>query len=192
MAHPGTARPVSGEIVAAPEQAHLAARGPHDAIDADYVEIESAGPLQRDGMATFRGDAGTAPSPARAGPLFWLAGAVAIGAAFWVSGGHALMPAPSGMENVAPRLIIADVRSRAEKVDGQVALLVDGVVRNDGGASAPVPALIVTVLSTEGGTASYRLGTLRTPLAAGSKYGFSSRLDMPKDGVKTVTVTFDE
>lgn len=200
MAYLVTARPVSGEIVAGAGLTGRAAGDRADVVDADYVEIAGEARPSRpaetgpepSGMAMLNAEARGLQAPMRAGPLFWTAGAVVAAAAFWAAGGHALMPAATAVKELAPRLTIMDVRSRAEKVDGQVALLVDGTIRNDGRASGPVPALIVNVLSAEGRTASYRLGTLRTPLAAGAKYGFSSRLDMPKDGVRTVTVTFDQ
>lgn len=131
--------------------------------------------------------------PTRGGPLFWLAGSVAVLAAFWVAGGHAtirpgLVSALSASE---PDLQIANVRSRSETVEGQAALLVNGDIRNDGKLAGQVPALAVTVLTQDGERTVYRLGTLRTPLAPGAKYSFSGRLDMPKDGVKTVSVAFD-
>ena len=38
----------------------------------------------------------------------------------------------------------------------------------------------------------YRLGTSGRPLAPGEAFAFSSRLDVPKNGVKSVSVTFGE
>ena len=36
----------------------------------------------------------------------------------------------------------------------------------------------------------YTLGTSNRSLAPGERFGFSSRLDVPRNGVKTVSVTF--
>jgi hypothetical protein len=38
----------------------------------------------------------------------------------------------------------------------------------------------------------YIMGTARGPLAAGGEFSFSSRLEAPKEGVKSVTVAFRE
>src|SRR5690606_18137604 len=91
-----------------------------------------------------------------------------------------------------PDLQIGNVTSRTQTIEGEVALLVDGDISNAGRSAGKVPPLAVTVLSQDGAKSVYRLGTLRTPLAPGAKYSFSGRLDMPKDGVKTVSVAFDQ
>lgn len=208
MAVSGTARSVSGEMMTvrfAPGSL-LAEHG--DVIDADYVEVtperrpprivKEVAPASAGfgGMAMLqrRADAAVRQGATRGGPLFWFAGGLAVLGAFWVSGGHAMMPV-AGLFSAAPEaadLQIANVRSRAETVEGIEALLIDGDIRNDGEISGKVPALAVHVQSQDGATTVYKLGTLRTPLAPGAKYSFSGRLDMPKDGVKTVSVTFDQ
>lgn len=209
MADTGTARSVSGKMMAAGDLSGYGRSDHADVIDADYVEVTpelrrvhpvedvAGAPVTRMGMAMLdRREGAMLPQrgTTRGGPLFWLAGGLAIVAAFWVSGGHAMMPVTSLLSAArdAPDLQIANVRSRAEAIEGIEALLVDGDIRNEGEIAGRVPALAVQVLSQQGETTIYRLGTLRTPLAPGSKYSFSGRLDMPMDGVKTVLVTFDE
>lgn len=207
MADIGTARPFSGEMMTADFPSGRGAAVAADIIDADYIEVmpderptraeaaTNAAPGHA-GMAMLakNGDSVRSRERARGGPIFWTAGAVAVVASFWVAGGHAmvrddLLFATAQKE---PKLQISNVRSRAETVDGTVALVVDGDIGNEGQAAGAVPSLAVHVLSTQGAEVVYRLRTLRTPLAPSAKYSFSSRLDMPKDGVKTVSVTFDE
>ncbi|MCC6203822.1 MAG: hypothetical protein IT533_02440 [Hyphomicrobiales bacterium] len=218
MADSGTARSVSGEMMAGRRDVVRASAEPagmpagdwaaHDVIDADYIEVSPepqisishartprAAPRKPAGLAFLqRGNGRSQAGGTRGGPLFWLAGVVAVVAAFWVAGGHSalgpgLVAAISAQE---PDLRIDNVRSSTGTVEGEDALVVDGEIRNDGKLSGKVPALAVTVLSQGGETAVYRLGTLRTPLAPGAKYSFSGRLLMPKDGVKTVSVAFDD
>ena len=112
------ARPVSGEIMAAPvagtepgEPAliHAAALIHADVVDAQFETIRpdepavathprlstsigtAAAPVQ--GLATLRKtDTGTRPPVAvRGGPVFWVVGLGLAAGAFWVSGGHALV-----------------------------------------------------------------------------------------------------
>lgn len=209
MADLGTARSVSGEMMTGRPTQDRGAAERGDVIDADYVEVmpelrpanpaDDAAPppgAARTGMAMLnrRENPGRLRVPTRGGPLFWLAGGLAAFGAFWVSGGHAMMPVGQlfSTEPDAADLQIGNVRSRAEAIEGVEALVVDGDIRNEGEISGRVPPLAVQVLSQQGETTVYRLGTLRTPLAPGAKYSFSGRLDMPNDGVKTVSVTFDE
>ncbi|WP_274627649.1 hypothetical protein [Arvimicrobium flavum] len=209
MADSGSARSVSGEMMTAGGATARGADALSDVIDADYVEIvpEPRMPTPREavgaissfnstGMAVLeRGAAAASPSAgARGGPVFWVAGAIAVCAAFWISGGHALVREnlSPATQDISPKLLIGDVRSRSETVEGTPALLVDGEVLNEGRASGEMPSLAIRVTSMDSGVTTYLLGTSRQPLAPGAKYRFSSRLDMPKDGVKTVTVAFDE
>ena len=55
-----------------------------------------------------------------------------------------------------------------------------------------LPALEIRVTGNDGRITRYRLGTAARPLAPGETFAFSSRLDVPKNGVKTVSVTFAE
>lgn len=209
MADIATARSVSGEMMTGGLARGRVNAPPLDIIDADYIEVmpepratkaarrPAAEPTaQQAGLSTLSREpvrVGTKRS-SRGGPLFWLVGGLAVIGAFWISGGHSIVREKLflGAEAPAAKLEISNVRSSNVTVDGAQALIVDGDIRNDGQASGQAPSLVIQVLSVNGQATLYRLGTLRTPLAPGAKYSFSSRLDMPKDGVKTVSVTFDE
>ena len=71
-------------------------------------------------------------------------------------------------------------------------LFVDGEAANDGSAVAHLPPLDIAVTGNDGRITHYRLGTSGRPMAPGETFAFSSRLDVPKNGVKTVSVTFAE
>lgn len=194
----------SGEMMTggAPGRSHAAAA---DVIDADYVEVTADMPsglsserpasapelAQMDMLRGSQAAAGASAFSGRGGPAFWIGGCIAACAAFWISGGHALLREAIPPTSAA-QLSVSDVVTSTRTIDGAPALVVDGLVRNDGKAAGKVPALAIQVVSLAGDTSVYRLGTLQTPLPAGAKYGFSSRLDVPKDGVKTVSVSFDQ
>ncbi|MER9297988.1 hypothetical protein NKI38_16045 [Mesorhizobium sp. M0621] len=211
MADDRTARPVSGEIMTDP--AAIAAtdrfmRGSAaDIVDADYMvmprlvpDVESVSPLPRaivmppiEGMDMLRKPEAPAerPTASRGGPIFWIAGLGAALAAFWVSGGHALVrQAPFLSGAPAPALTISDVTSRVDASGPNPALFVDGEATNDGAKPAQLPPLEIRVTGNDGRTTRYTLGTSGRSLASGERFGFASRLDVPKNGVRTVLVTF--
>jgi hypothetical protein len=210
MADDRTARPVSGEIMTAP--AADAATAPYngstaDIVDADYVVIPHLGPAEDgvppltriaasppvQGMDMLRKpDAPAARAPAvRGGPIFWLAGVGMIAGAFWVSGGHALVrQAPFLSGGQAPLLTISGVRSHVDAAGPQPLLFVDGEAANDGSGPAKLPGVEIRVDGNDGRTTRYTLGTSGRWLASGERFGFSSRLEVPKNGVKAVSVSF--
>ncbi len=206
MADQRTARPVSGEI--------MAGRGAHslptdgvaafaDIVDADY---EVVSPPERDpgrskfqavptpaagGMAMLRRAGGDLTrGPVRGGPIFWTFGMATVVAAFWVSGGHALvhhtLPQP------AAALTISGVSSRIQTAGAKSFLHVDGHAANDGEGTAAMPPLEIRVAANDGRVTRYKLGTSAHQMEPGERFAFSSRLDVPKSGVKTVSVTFGE
>jgi hypothetical protein len=141
-----------------------------------------------------RPDTPPAPrKPTRGGPFFWAAGVGLAAAAFWVSGGHALvrgMPfVGSTPQNV---LRISGVTSRVDASGVNATLFVDGEAANDGEGVEHLPALVIAVTGNDGRVTRYRLGTSGRPLPSGETFAFSSRLDVPKNGVKTVSVAFAE
>lgn len=69
-------------------------------------------------------------------------------------------------------------------------LLVGGEATNDGTIAEKLPPLDIFVTDNDGVVTRYRLGTSGQALAPGEKFAFSSRLDVPKNGVKTVSVSF--
>ncbi|ESY84512.1 hypothetical protein X739_20280 [Mesorhizobium sp. LNHC220B00] len=213
MADERTARPVSGEIMTDP--AAVAAvdrilRAPaDDIIDADYIvlpqpasPVENVSPLPRaivtppiEGMDMLRKPETPAERPpaSRGGPIFWIAGIGAALAAFWVSGGHALVrQAPLLPGAQASALTISGVSSRVDASGANPVLFVDGEAANDGTRPATMPPLEIRVTGNDGRTTRYTLGTSGHSLASGERFGFASRLDVPKNGVRTVLVTFAE
>jgi hypothetical protein len=206
MADQRTARPVSGEIMAG-RAAHALPSGAvtafDDIIDADY---EIVSPPERDpdrsrfpavptpsagGMAMLRRAGGDiATGPVRGGPIFWIFGMAAVAAAFWVSGGHALVHHAS--PKPAAALTISGVSSRIKTAGEKRFLHVDGHAANDGEGTAALPPLEIRVASNDGRVTRYKLGTYARQMEPGERFAFSSRLDVPKSGVKTVSVTFGE
>ena len=130
----------------------------------------------------------------RGGPIFWIVGIGLAAAAFWVSGGHALVRSAPFLGTQAPRRRsrISGVTSRVDASGPQPVLFVDGEAANDGAAAETLPPLDILVTGNDGRITRYRLGTSGRPMAPGERFAFSSRLDVPKNGVKTVSVTFGE
>ncbi|TGQ67366.1 hypothetical protein EN829_023630 [Mesorhizobium sp. M00.F.Ca.ET.186.01.1.1] len=213
MAEDRTARPVSGEIMTDPAAIAVADRimrgSAADIVDADYVVmprsaaiVEAASPPQRiivtpsiEGMDMLRKpDAPAERLPAsRGGPIFWIAGVGAAFAAFWVSGGHALVrQAPVLSSEPVSALSISAVTSRVDASGPNSVLFVDGEAANDGAGPAVLPPLEIRVTGNDGRLTRYTLGTSGRSLASGERFGFASRLDVPRNGVKTVSVTFAE
>jgi len=206
MADQRTARPVSGEIMTG-RAAHTLPSGAVaasvDVVDADY---EIVSPPERDpdssrfhaaptpsvgGMAMLRRAGGDlARGPVGGGPIFWIFGMAAVAAAFWVSGGHALVHHASPQPAAA--LTISGVSSRIQNAGEKTFLHVDGHAANDGEGAAALPPLEIRVASNDGRVARYKLGTFKHQMEPGERFAFSSRLDVPKSGVKTVSVTFGE
>lgn len=208
------ARPVSGEIMTGEASAtELARQGPQgaDVIDAEFETLRPD-PADRLGPGASISPIGTCaiPSlglgslsksrrshavkrgPTRGGPLFWSVGmAIALGA-FWVSGGHALMRAAATETAVTPvnPLRISKVNSRVERHGDRNILFVDGSAINDGAEQTSLPAIAISVTDNGGSILHYRLGTVPDLIGPRSHFNFSTRLEAPKEGVKTVSVAF--
>lgn len=206
-------RAVSGEIKAgAADTDDL--RGPQQVIDADYVSLPPEPPAPEDalrgvgerpaaigstaspsgGMDSLRRHDAPSPASQRGGVLFWSVGALLVLAAFWISGGHALLlHVPLfGAQEPASALRIAGVTSRVDVSGVRPILLIDGEVANDGKVTQPLPPLEIVVAGNDGLVMRYRLGTSGRPLPPGETFAFSSRFDAPMNGVKTVSVAFAE
>jgi len=208
-------RAVSGEIMTGPEGG--SAEGPHgrvvptgDVVDAEYVSLplsaraESHAPESPSSIGSAAAPAvgmdmlrrnepqKMSGSSAPGGPLFWTTSVALVVAAFWVSGGHALVRnAPiAGIEAPRSALRISGVTSRVDDSGTRAILLVDGQAANDGNSLEHLPPIEIAVTGNDGLVTRYRLGTSGRPLSPGETFDFSSRLDAPKNGVKTVTVTF--
>lgn len=220
MADQEKPRAVSGEIMTdRPDARASRAAAAGDVVDAEFISL-SPGPVRTKptsadparpseavssigtasapvgGMDMLRrGQAAGAPlTPARGGPLFWATGTGLILAAFWISGGHALMHGVPlvGTEITPSALTISGVTSRVEASGQRPVLLVDGEAANGGAAVEHLPALEIAVTGNDGRVTRYRLGTSGRPMASGETFAFSSRLDVPKNGVRTVSVAFAE
>ena len=143
-----------------------------------------------EGMAMLARGTGITPQQTSGGPMFWVGGAVIALAAFWVAGGHALFDMRTGITSEPAGLRIASVVSRVDRSGAKPILMVDGKAVNDGIAQLAMPPLQIEVVTSAGTSALYKLGTAGRSLDSGDIFDFSSRLDLPKDGVKTVLVTF--
>lgn len=214
-----TARPLSGEIIAGVPRETERRMGERrvgerreapDIVDADFVTVASdpgearptGGQPETPRKETSPGidilKSGGERSTQRGGPLFWAFGLCLVLAAFWVSGGHALVlrqpvDAPEAASPTSARSIalrITGVSSRIEQQGNRFFLLVDGEVANDGAAGAVLPGLEISVAGKDGRITRYFLGTSETTLEPGRRFTFSNRLEAPKDGVETVTVDF--
>jgi len=215
MADARTARPVSGEIMtdaAIGASVGLASRyASHDIVEADYEVVSqpagrapAAQPVLRvvpapsvEGMDMLRKPDGapTRAPASRGGPIFWIAGVGAALVAFWVSGGDAFvrqMPLFAAGQPGGAAFSISGVTSRVDVSGVRPLLFVDGEAANDGARTAPLPPLEIKVAGKDGRITRYTLGTAGRPLAPGERFTFSSRLDLPKNGVKTVSVVFAE
>ncbi len=216
MADPRTARPVSGEIMAGEPLVPRSLRPESrrdDLVEADFEVVSDAslmgvGAHQMvpsmdargdtfDGMELLRGadaSAGSRGGLPRGGPVFWMFGIAAVLAAFWMSGGHSIVSAAVAPPTTAsgPMLVISDVVSRVDVSGPKPLLFVDGQAGNSGGAVAVMSELEIQVIGNDGRVTRYNLGTSGRTMAPGEKFAFSSRLDVPKNGVKHVSVSFAE
>lgn len=219
MADARTARPVSGEIMTGMAMDATSGRvAPyavpsvgHDIIDADYEVLShradrtpSVSPAPRiaptpsvEGMDMLRKQE-AAPARRRAsrgGPIFWIAGVSATLAAFWVSGGHALVRQAQLFSSDRPAgamFSISGVSSHVDVSGAKPVLFVEGGAANDGASTSPLPPLEIKVTGNDNRITRYTLGTAGQPLAPGERFAFSSRLDVPKNGVRTISVVFAE
>ncbi len=203
MAREPVSRPVSGEILTQrTNRSGIDFASDRDVVEAEYETVvgryqkldrticeaaaEDASPFSLD---VFTGDNGDSRTDS-AGPAFWLIGALLVVGAFWISGGHSLMPA-GGVRtaSVQPNpLTIEHVHSSIEKRGGQAFLLVDGSVANNGSEMLALPDLIIQVKLVDGSITRYRIAGGTEMIVAGGRYVFSSRLGAPEAGVENVKV----
>lgn len=198
-------RLVSGEIMAGPSARPQATRRGEAVADAEYEAVATPAKAQPArfpaakpaiGMDFLKaGTSAAADSSRKAGPLFWAFGLALVALAFWISGGHTL--ARQHVAALAPALSsgplhIAGVTSRVERHNARDILFVDGRAENRGPETQTLPPFEIIVSANDGSTTRYFLGTNDTALAPGERYAFSSRLEAPTNGVKSVSVTFRE
>lgn len=180
-----------------------------DVVDADYevlprltASMDPSSPLSRviakpslEGMDMLRKPKAAMERlrASRGGPIFWIAGLSVAFAAFWISGGHALVrqaPLLLAAQETGAALSISGVTSRIDASGPEPVLFVGGEAANDGASPFPLPPLEIRVTGNDRRTTRYTLEAFNRSLAPGERFGFSSRLDVPRNGVKTVSVTF--
>ena len=210
MGDPTDMPPLSGEIMAGDlprgTQPQAAAA---DVVDAEFVTlprgpaaapasamtvaeipiVRPAFPLT--GMDLLKHAAEPGDVSRRAGIGFWAAGLAAVVAAFWMSGGHTLSRHLPVLRGDAETIRIAGLTSRVADTATGPRLFIDGEVRNTAGGGIVSPDLMIDVTAGDGLVTRYRLATGAGRLASGEARRFSSRLDAPESGVRTVTVTID-
>lgn len=197
-----TTRPLPGEIMTAGVSLPI---GRMRAADADIVdaEFEIVGATARpaapqrfessDRLAFLARDTAAPRAKKHGGLLFWTTGVGLAAIAFWVSGGHALVSRAGGPALLAAShsaFTLSDISARLDHSGPKPVLLVDGEAGNAGSARADLPALEIHVSGGNGAVTRYKLGTSSRSLEPGERFVFSSRLDVPKNGVNTVAVTF--
>ncbi|MEQ1953685.1 hypothetical protein [Mesorhizobium sp. CN2-181] len=208
MAVTSTARPVSGEIMTGRVLRRSAdghATGERDIVDADFEIVGERQPMVPRQSLRPRAEAGmdflaAKPAPARpglfarrGGVLFWSGGVALACMSFWVSGGYALVLPPGDPSAAAgPAFTLSDISSRVDSSGPRPMLFVDGQAGNDGAVGGAMPGLEIRVASLDGAITRYKLGTSSRQLDPGQRFAFSSRLEVPKNGVKSVSVTFAE
>lgn len=212
MADERRGRPVSGEIMtdapAEPFGRRLQPDGV-DIVDADYEVVaagvprpqpghrqaDAAAPEGMDMLRPHGASPAASQAAARGGPLFWSAGMAVVLAAFWVAGGHALlrdMPSVLGPAEAGTAFSVTGVTSRVDSSGLKPVLFVDGEASNDGAGPGPLPPLAIHVTGNDGRVTLYRLGTSGRTLSPGERFAFSSRLEVPRNGVTAVSVGFTD
>lgn len=201
--------PLSGEIMAG--DAHRDAQTQNvagaDVVDAEFVtiprspaasaftapDISIVRPVQPPaGMEVLTARAAQGGGSRRAGIGFWTTGCVAAAAAFWMSGGHTLSRHLPLMRGEAETVRIAGLTSRVADTATGPRLFIDGEVRNTAVDGVVSPDLMINVTAQDGLVTRYRLTTGAGRMASGESRRFSSRLDAPDAGVRSVTVTLDK
>ncbi|WP_347970557.1 hypothetical protein [Foliimonas ilicis] len=206
------ARPVSGEIMtnAADMPAFASARPDFtDVVDADYEIVGGDAPKRESrtesrisnppetsaaGMDILRFDQAVQPARRRGGAMFWSVAIGLIFATFWVSGGHAYFRNALPVESASPvaTLRISNISSRIEDTGTAGVLYIDGEAVNETADSLKRPPLEIRIVGNDGAITRHKLGTAGTMMTPGEKFAFSSRLGVPKTGVRTVSAAFIE
>ena len=156
-----------------------------DIIDAEYVTLTSeptraesksstslrasiaspAAPVAGMDMLRRPREAAAPQGPRAAGRSSGSLGIGLAAAAFWVSGGHALVRGSPFIGADAPQRRAAHFRRHlARRCSGaRPILFVDGEAANDGAAVAHLPPLDIVVTGNDGRITRYRLGTSGRP-----------------------------
>ncbi|MBP0438168.1 hypothetical protein [Tianweitania sediminis] len=124
---------------------------------------------------------------ARAGAMFWICGSALAFCAFWISGGHSILP--EGSLTKSAGVTITNVETRVEESAGRAVLVVDGEARNNGAMDRAMPTILVAVTGQAGTVTRYQISGGGARVAADGTYLFSSRLRVSPEGVQSVAVT---
>jgi len=205
-----SARAVSGEIMTGASARPSPRPSDLDTVDAEFevllpepAETQASWPghaaavaapdTVRTGFETLLNPgASLQPKRQHGGPLFWSLGLCLVAAAFWTAGGHASLSGASGWQRQNALLALTDVTSRLDRTGAKPILLIDGRAGNKGEEATLMPPIEIRVAQQDGKVLRYNLGTSGRKLRGGEDFAFSARLDVPTNGVKTVSVTFAE
>lgn len=125
------------------------------------------------------------------GAGFWFLGMTLVAGAFWFAGGHSLAW-DVWQDGEAGALTISGLTAKVDASGTRPLLLVDGTTSNEGTRRVELPFLSISVSAGDGSVTRYKLGTSSPSLGPGERFAFSSRLDVPRSGVRSVAVTFAE
>ena len=189
---------VPGEIMAA--TGPRAAMKPADFIDAEFETVGVEPQNARGNDRRTPGMSGpTSPATTQrrlfarpGGVAFWLVGMTLVASAFWISGGHSVARNFTPGRQASTALTISGLTARIDASGARPLLLVDGTVSNEGTRRVELPFLSISVSAADGSVTRYKLGTLSPSLAPRERFAFSSRLDVPRSGVRSVAVSFAE
>ncbi|MCO5161764.1 MAG: hypothetical protein M9939_11540 [Mesorhizobium sp.] len=210
MGDPTNMPPLSGEIMAGdPPRGGQPQGAAADAVDADFVTIPRSPAIPSTNAPPGAENVLARPSPPltgmdllketsvpanrsrRAGIGFWATGLTAAAAAFWMSGGHTLSRHLPVIRGEPETVRIAGLTSRIAATATGPRLFIDGEVRNTARGGIASPELTIDVTAADGVVTRYRLATGAGRMASGETRRFSSRLDAPESGVRTVAVMID-
>ena len=200
-------RPVSGEILTArPNREEPGSVSERDFVEAEYETVvgrhQKLSPDIKKidetvnapfGLEILSGEKND-PTGGKAGPLFWIAGALLIAVAFWISGGHTIVSdQPINLATASQNpLAIEGVSSKLERRGSNPYLLVEGKVLNGSDRSLPLPDLIIQVKASDGSITRYRIAGGEERILAYGQYAFSSRLGTPQSGIENVKVIIQD
>lgn len=203
MDHHDRARPLSGEIMSGMRSGRD--DRPHrsgDATDAQYEIVAPRGDASTParfprpdeaaaGMAMLTADSRAIRGARPGRALFWSCGLSLAALAFWLAGGHVLVAGSGPAAGAAkPPLFIAAIDSRVEAHGGRNVLFVDGHAGNRGSKVQALPHIEIAVTANDGAVTRYYMETRNMELQPGDRYAFSSRLEAPGSGVKSVSAAF--
>lgn len=202
MAERSTLPPLSGEIMTGPARREETWRV-EDAVDAEYEIVRpdaadarpatAARPLPDApaGMDMLNRRAAPAPRFQPAGWGFWAGGVALAAAAFWVAGGHSLVTRAIDAQEPSDTLRVALLSSHVAQNGARRQIVVDGALDNPAQRASALPDVLIHVVAQDGATTRYRVSSGGGEIEPGGLWRFSSRVDAPPAGVRSISVTID-